>query len=505
MLLKKVKNSEVLKRVKKGWKQQTQQEVQKTKTKLEKFGTALHTFCDVLVIVGAVGLLAFEQSTNWSFSPVNWYNTWKVSQAKSKKQKDKLLAQQKQTALASNNLTILQELKRKNGYITKDQVDKYGKNNKMYIITDPQTGVEYYYANPNINSISGSGNSNSMFVMQPRLTNKNTPVVNPFWQIRQKKNVKSGLTDQQKTDILEKLSAQDFKGSVLIIRNNKIAFNEAINTKYGKSTPYPINSVQKNITALMLYQKLSKRHISLDTKIARWYPNLPGANQIKVRNLLNMTSGLALNDLAYKQIKGKSDLQIVDLLSKQATFNPALLGTPKYSSFNYILLSGILMKVTGRSYSDLINRNIIHKLGLKHSFLAYENNQFPLGHTFDNSNLPEYKSVKMSKQFWHNMLGAGSLVMSTHDLVRVIRFELNNNQAKNNVWNNAKRGYYSGGFYNMGNYYETNGAGAGYYTVVRVSKDGKNLIVIQTNYTKGNFDELKNAVDDIFRNSIVGE
>jgi D-alanyl-D-alanine carboxypeptidase len=53
-----------------------------------------------------------------------------------------------------------------------------------------------------------------------------------------------------------------------------------------------VGSVTKTFTALLILQLVEEGYLSLDDPLAKWFPDLPNAGVITVRQLLNHTSGL---------------------------------------------------------------------------------------------------------------------------------------------------------------------------------------------------------------------
>ena len=82
------------------------------------------------------------------------------------------------------------------------------------------------------------------------------------------------------------------KGSVLVINHGKVLLNYATDNK--PDTSYLINSVQKSMTAAMVMHEVEKGKLKLSDKLAKFYPNVEGADSVKISNLINMTSGLDL-------------------------------------------------------------------------------------------------------------------------------------------------------------------------------------------------------------------
>jgi CubicO group peptidase (beta-lactamase class C family) len=135
-----------------------------------------------------------------------------------------------------------------------------------------------------------------------------------------------------------------------------------------------MGSVTKSFTATIVLQLVDEGLLSLDDPLGKWEPQVPGAGQIKVRNLLNMTSGLFnYTDLPefWEKLNANpkapwSPRQLVEM----ATANPSLFKPGEqymYCNTNYILLGLIIEKVTGRTVSEEFEARIVHRLGLKNT------------------------------------------------------------------------------------------------------------------------------------------
>ena len=54
---------------------------------------------------------------------------------------------------------------------------------------------------------------------------------------------------------------------------------------------YSIGSISKQFTAAAILMLAEEGKLSLDDKVAKWFPNLTRANEVTLRQLLSMTSG----------------------------------------------------------------------------------------------------------------------------------------------------------------------------------------------------------------------
>jgi carboxyl-terminal processing protease len=154
-----------------------------------------------------------------------------------------------------------------------------------------------------------------------------------------------------------------------------------------------IGSITKSFTATVVLQLVDEGKLSLDDPLSKWEPQVPGANGITVRQLLNMTSGLYnYTDISEFWDKLQKDpmaiwtpQELVDMaVAKPAVFTPG--SKYMYCNTNYILLGMIIEKVTGKTAGEEITTRIIDRLGLKDT-------SFPMtpdiGEPYIRGNVPE--------------------------------------------------------------------------------------------------------------------
>ncbi|MFT3879836.1 MAG: serine hydrolase domain-containing protein [Gemmatales bacterium] len=137
-------------------------------------------------------------------------------------------------------------------------------------------------------------------------------------------------------------------------------------------------SVGKTYVAAIAMQLIHGKKLDLDAKISTylgrepWFDQLPNANDVTVKMLMNHTSGIMRYEL---------DPKFTDDLTRQPTkvWTPAerisyVVGKiPQfaagkgwdYSDTNYIVLGMIIEKITGKSMEELIKTKLLEPLGLK--------------------------------------------------------------------------------------------------------------------------------------------
>ncbi|MFI0432087.1 MAG: serine hydrolase domain-containing protein [Candidatus Nanopelagicales bacterium] len=113
------------------------------------------------------------------------------------------------------------------------------------------------------------------------------------------------------------------------------------------------------------------KKVSLDDKLSTWFPDYPRADQITIKNLLNMTSGYA--DYVYQPemlassdrdpFRQWSDDELIALgLNGPEQFAP---GTNwGYSHTNYVILAKVLEQITGKPMADVMAEYVLEPMKL---------------------------------------------------------------------------------------------------------------------------------------------
>lgn len=283
------------------------------------------------------------------------------------------------------------------------------------------------------------------------------------------------------------------KGNLTIYKNGQRIWQYS--TAGDANSSYLINSVQKELTAGLIMRAVSEGQLSLDDKIDKFYPNVPNAQNISVLNLLEMTSGLdpsgPMGDAPYNNDDANAQKMIQD-----THYNAQNFGKWDYQDLDYILLSHILEKVSGQSYETLFDNMYVYPLNLRHTDFAWADQQKLKEMDF----LPSGQNIDLNAI--HSLLGAGSVAMSNDDLYKVSADLLNGKllslQNKAIIYapgNNTS--HYRGGLYTKGNHYESNGNGYGYCNFLRISKNGRDAVILQS-ADNSHYSDLSNTADGIY-------
>ena len=95
----------------------------------------------------------------------------------------------------------------------------------------------------------------------------------------------------------------------------------------------------KNLTTTLILKAIEEGKLTLDTKLATFYPQIQGAEDITISDMLNMTSGLKLSAMPNNIVTDEEIIQFV----KQNTIQVNK-GKYNYSPVNFVLLAGMLRK-----------------------------------------------------------------------------------------------------------------------------------------------------------------
>jgi CubicO group peptidase (beta-lactamase class C family) len=163
--------------------------------------------------------------------------------------------------------------------------------------------------------------------------------------------------------------------SVAVVRNNETIYarafgkaNLAENRAADAATRYAVGSISKQFTtaALLLLQEQGK--ISLDDKVAKYFPELTRAGEISIRQLLSHTSGYedyAPQDYIIPEwTKPTTPRDVMERWGKKPlNFDP---GTRwQYSNTNYVIAGEIFEKASGQLLVAFLREKIFKPLGMK--------------------------------------------------------------------------------------------------------------------------------------------
>lgn len=193
-----------------------------------------------------------------------------------------------------------------------------------------------------------------------------------------------------------------------------------------QSTPFGIASVGKAVTAVAVLRLVGRGELQLDDPVAQFVPpevtdGLGGLNGVTVRHLLTMTSGLPdyLNDAFEVVVYARPQDISSAFVALSYAYGEAALFAPgtdyDYSNTNYALLGVILESVTGQSYAEVMEQEVLRPAGMSDTFV-FGSRPFP-------PDFPDGIEDGVSiHEYYSNMgLGDGGLISTAPDLAQFYR------------------------------------------------------------------------------------
>jgi CubicO group peptidase (beta-lactamase class C family) len=157
------------------------------------------------------------------------------------------------------------------------------------------------------------------------------------------------------------------RGGQLVLAKGYGEANLETDTPVTVTTVFPIFSITKTFTAAGIMQLRDAGRLSLDDRVAKYFPDFPRGQEMSLRHLLSHTSGIhdyAEPGRAEEKMR-MTPVDLVRLISSQSPvfdFDP---GTKyAYSNSNFVLLGRIIEIVTGESYARYIQDSVIAKASL---------------------------------------------------------------------------------------------------------------------------------------------
>ena len=138
---------------------------------------------------------------------------------------------------------------------------------------------------------------------------------------------------------------------------------------------YQIGSMTKAFTGLAVQKLISEGKISNDSTVSDFLPGFKAyydstPYEITIENLLTQTSGYTNNETDYPQAESGMTLQewALNLSGKEIKSVPG--EKYAYSNANYNLLGAVIELVTGKTYKEYMESEILAPLGLTNTYVT---------------------------------------------------------------------------------------------------------------------------------------
>ncbi len=182
------------------------------------------------------------------------------------------------------------------------------------------------------------------------------------------------------TEKIDKLATETLartgvpSASIAVVKDGRIVYVKAYGdaklepkTAATSQMRYSIGSISKQFTAAAVLLLQEQGKLSLDDKVAKYFPDLTRANEVTIRQLLSHTSGYQdywPQDYVMKpMLEPTTARKIMDAWAKKPLdFEP---GTKwQYSNTNYVIAGAIVEKVARMPFFQFLQQNIFKPLNM---------------------------------------------------------------------------------------------------------------------------------------------
>ena len=179
------------------------------------------------------------------------------------------------------------------------------------------------------------------------------------------------------------VNAWKFNGVALVAKKGGIIFHKACGWQNysdkkvnDTSTSYPLLSITKSFTAVVIMKLQEQKKLMLNDKVNKFFPDFPNGSGISIEQLLDHTSGIhnftddiGEEDSAIVNHPVKREFMMKLIAEKPVDFKPGK--GFQYNNSGYYLAGLIIEKVTGKSYEQNVRELIYQPLGMSHSGFDY--------------------------------------------------------------------------------------------------------------------------------------
>ena len=213
--------------------------------------------------------------------------------------------------------------------------------------------------------------------------------------------------------------------AVAISKNGRTIYENTAGERDARShapmlitTPQPIGSITKQFTAAGILLLQQEKKLSIDDRLSKYVSEYVRSDEITLRQMLNMVSGISDNDPG---IYGDQLTQPITRKEMLANLNKLPLiwkpGTRMvYTNTNYNLLGLVIERVSGQSYLAFLREHIFSPIGMSStSTIDQPPADMASGYHHEKPGQPFVTRAELHPDF---SFGTGNLVSTTQDLLK---------------------------------------------------------------------------------------
>ncbi len=302
--------------------------------------------------------------------------------------------------------------------------------------------------------------------------------------------------------IMPLVNTNNYSGSVLVSRNNKIILSKS----YGKmSREYNLNNTPQTkfflasasmiFTSAAILKLVEEGKLSLTGPLSKFLPDYKYSNEIIIHDLLAQRSGIpaigaegnvnydSITKFAHSTEKLISYFKDYKLLYKPGTkYN--------HARSDYILLAYIIEKISGKSFGQYLKDEVFTPLGMNHTghYSSEKEIVTNLARGYAPKDLYDVESANQID--WSSRTGHASIYSTTVDLQKFTQAVLENKFLTKDSWNKIFKNYGDNVGYGWfitkhvnRDRFQMNGRSPGYSSYLAIyPKEKLTVIMLSNNY-----------------------
>lgn len=245
-----------------------------------------------------------------------------------------------------------------------------------------------------------------------------------YYKTAQPKRAQTDKTDKKISNLIKQ---KHVSGTLLLAADHKVTSihtygdaNHSTNKANQKAQLYPIASLQKLYTAVIVGQLIEEHRLRYDSKLSDFVKTAPQADKVTVEQLLSHTSGYSMPETAPSTLLTTESTELRNAI-QHTTFSDKQ--TYAYSNVNYTYLAAIIADLEQKSYQAVVHKRLLDKWQLAHTLFWDElpaTAFLPNEYRYDEATKQEYtqKELQYSQKLMSSLLGAGNLYSNVEDLWR---------------------------------------------------------------------------------------
>lgn len=197
--------------------------------------------------------------------------------------------------------------------------------------------------------------------------------------------------------------------------------DETLGTPSKLNEQFHIDGITKTFTSTIILQLVDEGKLKLDDKLSKWFPKIPNAKNITIRQMLNMTSGI----YSYTEYTGFSmvvlnspetkwdEKMVTDIVLQHQPYNEPGKAW-HFSDTNYYLLGEIIKKVSKKSLEEEFKICILDRIEFADTVFPTVPEQvgdYAHGYTFINAGRVDISGIDPSAY-----AAAGAVISNLDDL-----------------------------------------------------------------------------------------